>query len=64
VLRDAIGLMYIDPQIGGPSKIEMVYDGGTEMRAARVISLLSALLLVAASIVSFSSASRSRKRPA
>ena len=64
VLRDAIGLMYIDPQIGGPSKIEMVYDGGTEMRAARVISLLTALLLVAASIVSFSSASRSRKRPA
>jgi hypothetical protein len=50
VLRDAIGLMYIDPEISGPSKIEMVYDGGLEMRAARAISLLTVLLLAVTSI--------------
>ncbi len=52
VLRDAIGLMYIAPEISGPCKVEMVYDGGTEMRAARMISLLTALLLVATSVAS------------
>jgi hypothetical protein len=56
--------MYLDPQVAGPLNVQMIYDGGTEMRAAHVISLLTALLLIAASIVSFSSASRSRKRPA
>lgn len=50
VRRDAIGLMVIDPGIAGPCKIEMVYDGGLEMRAARAISLLTALLFAAASI--------------
>ncbi len=48
VLRDAIGLMYIDPEIVGPAKIEMVYDGGAEMRIARVISILTAQLLIVA----------------
>jgi hypothetical protein len=52
VRRDAIGLMYIDPQISGPCKIEMIYDGGLEMRLARVISILTALLLVLASLYS------------
>jgi hypothetical protein len=51
VLRDAIGLMYIAPEISGPSKIEMVYDGGTEMRAAYAISLLTVLLLAVTSII-------------
>jgi hypothetical protein len=50
ILRDAIGLIYIDPEISGPCKIEMLYDGGTEMRAARWISLFTALLLAAACV--------------
>ena len=51
VLRDAIGLMHIDPEISGPSRIEMVYDGGTEMKAAHAISLLTVLLLAVTSII-------------
>jgi hypothetical protein len=50
ILRDAIGLMYIDPEISGSCRIEMLYDGGTEMRAARWISLFTALLLAAACV--------------
>jgi hypothetical protein len=50
VLRDAIGLMYIDPAISGPAKIQMFYDGGLEMRMARLISIVTALLLIAASV--------------
>jgi hypothetical protein len=50
VRRDAIGLMVIDPEFSGPCKIEMVYDGGTEMRAARAVCLLTALLLAVTSI--------------
>ncbi len=52
ILRDAIGLMYIDAQVSGPCKIEMRYDGGLEMRAARLISLLTALLLAGACVLS------------
>jgi hypothetical protein len=47
VRSDAIGLMYLDPEISGPCRIEMVYDGGTEMRVAWTISILTAILLVA-----------------
>jgi len=50
VLRDAIGLVYIDPAVSGPCKIEMRYDGGAEMRAARWISPIAALLLAAACV--------------
>jgi hypothetical protein len=50
VLRDAIGLMYIDPAVSGPCKIEMRYDGGVEMRASRWISPITALLLAAACV--------------
>ncbi len=50
--RDAIGLMYLDPSVTGPCRIEMVYDGGAEMRAAYAISLLTALLLLVACIYS------------
>jgi hypothetical protein len=50
VVRDAIGMMYIDPEVTGPCRIEMFYDGGFEMRAARAISLITLLLLAAASI--------------
>ncbi len=47
VRSDAIGLMYLDPEISGPCRIDMVYDGGTEMRVAWTISILTAILLVA-----------------
>jgi hypothetical protein len=50
IRRDAIGLMYIDPEISGPCKIEMVYDGGGEMHAAWAVSILTALLLASTSI--------------
>jgi hypothetical protein len=59
IFRDAIGLMYIDPEISGPCRIEMVYDGGTEMRAARIISALTVLLLAVTCIQSVFS----RRRP-
>jgi hypothetical protein len=52
ILRDAIGLMYIDPEISGPCQIEMVYDYGFEMRAAWTTSILTALLLAITSIYS------------
>jgi len=50
ILRDAIGLMYIDPADPGPCKIEMIYDGGVEMRAARFISPFTAFLLAVACV--------------
>jgi hypothetical protein len=52
IFRDAIGLMYIDPEISGPCQIEMVYDFGFEMRAAWTISILTALLLAITSVYS------------
>jgi hypothetical protein len=52
VLRDAIGLMYIDPEVSGPCQIEIFYDGGIEMRAARAIGIVTALLLVITSVYS------------
>jgi hypothetical protein len=54
VLRDAIGLMYIDPRISGICKIQMFYDGGFEMRASRWIFILTAALLCVSSAVSLS----------
>lgn len=53
VLKDAIGLMYVDPGVLGPCKIEIFYDGGVETRAARWICILTAFLLIAFSIRSF-----------
>jgi hypothetical protein len=50
VLRDAIGLMVIDPHVSGPCKIEMDYDGGLEMHIAWAASFLTALLLAGTSI--------------
>jgi len=50
VQHDAIGLMYLDPQIAGPCTIEMVYDGGMETRVAHWLCALAALLLIGASI--------------
>jgi len=49
VHRDAIGFMYIDPPTAGPAEIDLIYDGGSEMKIARWLSILTALVLVAAS---------------
>lgn len=50
VQHDAIGLMYVDPQVAGPCTIEMVYDGGVEARVAHWLCALAALLLIGASV--------------
>jgi hypothetical protein len=52
ILRDAIGLMYIDPAVSGPCRIQMIYDGGLELRAAWTLSILTALFLAITSIYS------------
>jgi len=39
VRADGIGLMAIDPQCGGPCTVDLIYDGGTEMRIARAASV-------------------------
>jgi hypothetical protein len=46
VNRDAIGLMVVDPGQAGPAVIDLIYDGGTEMRVANWLSALAALMLV------------------
>jgi hypothetical protein len=46
VLRDGIGLMYIDPGVSGRVDIEMYFDGGTELRLANVLSPLTAAVLL------------------
>jgi hypothetical protein len=38
IREDALGQMVIDPQCNGPCRVDLVWDGGTEMRAARIIS--------------------------
>ena len=50
VLRDAIGLMYMDPGVRGLCRIQMFYDGGIEMRLAKWICFLTFLVLIAASV--------------
>src|SRR5262249_20724759 len=51
ILRDGIGLMYLDPHIDGPAKIDLVYDGGREMKIARWICALTALSLAIAALI-------------
>jgi hypothetical protein len=41
VRSDKIGLMAVEPQCEGPCEIDLIYDGGTEMRAARTACLAS-----------------------
>jgi hypothetical protein len=53
VRRDGIGLMFIDPGVAGPCKIQMLYDGGLEMLMAKWIFALTFLLLSAMSVRSF-----------
>ncbi len=50
VRRDAIGLVYVDPQVSGPCTIQMSYDGGNEALISHWICALTAILLAAASI--------------
>ena len=45
VFKDGLGFMYLVPRMAGPATISMDYDGGTEMIAARWISLVTLVLL-------------------
>ena len=44
--KDALGLMAIDPGVTGPFTMELAYDGGGEMRAAKLLSAGSAIFLL------------------
>jgi hypothetical protein len=47
VQSDKIGLMVVEPQCEGPCEVNLIYDGGTEMRVARTVSLASLAGLLA-----------------
>lgn len=47
VFGDKIGLMAIEPQCEGRCTIDLIYDGGTEMKAAKVASLAGLLVCLA-----------------
>ncbi len=51
VFKDGLGFMYLVPGIAGPATISMDYDGGTEMIAARWISLVTLVLLGLACVI-------------
>lgn len=38
ILRDGLGQMIVDADFTGPCKIELTYDGGLEMKIARILS--------------------------
>lgn len=38
VYGDALGHVVVEPGCDGPCTVELVYDGGTEMRVARIVS--------------------------
>ena len=40
---DALGQMVVEPRCSGPCTVELVWDGGTEMRVARVLSPMALL---------------------
>ena len=46
IARDALGMMTIYPLRGGLSRIDLVYDGGVEMRVAEWVSGIMALILL------------------
>ena len=52
VKRDSIGQIYLDPGRAGHVDIDLIFDGGTEMRISHALSAIAALVLVATSIVS------------
>jgi hypothetical protein len=43
--RDQLGQMVLDPGHAGPFDIDLIYDGGTEMKVAKVLSTLTAIFL-------------------
>jgi hypothetical protein len=47
VIGDKIGLMAIEPQCEGRCTIDLIYDGGTEMKAAKAASLAGLLSCLA-----------------
>lgn len=46
VERDPVGMMVIDPAIAGKCEMDLIYDGGPEMKTARAFSLLTAIGLL------------------
>jgi len=48
VLHDALGLMYVEPEVAGTAAVELIYDGGTEMRVAHWASAITAIALLIA----------------
>jgi hypothetical protein len=44
--RDALGFILLRPQCDGPCRIELQYDGGTEMRIARLIRAMSLTIIL------------------
>jgi uncharacterized membrane protein YfhO len=47
IFADKIGLMAIEAQCEGRCTIDLIYDGGTEMKAAKVASLAGLLVCLA-----------------
>lgn len=46
IRADGIGQMWLDPPCDGPCSIDLVYDGGVEMRLLRGLSALTACLFL------------------
>lgn len=51
--RDALGLMWLKPECGGPCEIRLDYDGGLELRLCHLVSTLAMLVWVSSLIVVF-----------
>jgi hypothetical protein len=47
VFADRIGLMAIEPECEGRCSIDLIYDGGTEIKAAKAASLAGLLASLA-----------------
>jgi hypothetical protein len=56
IWSDALGFIVVDPACDGPCSVDLVYDGGTEMKVARWLSLLTL-----ASLLGFGALSSLRK---
>ena len=41
---DGLGLFVIEPECGGHFVVDLIYDGGSEMTLARIVSYLTILL--------------------
>lgn len=49
---DGLGFIVVDPACAGPCSVDLVYDGGTEMKVARWLSLLTLIGLLGCGTVS------------